>query len=396
MTYREAMRICAILVVGLMTLAGCAAHDGHDVTSPSTSPEAHSSGHSSTPSTTNAGLSARPGERMVTVAVPADYAPKAPAGATDEYRCFVVDPELSEDVMITGTQFLPGNPAIVHHSILFAANSEQAPAAEQLDAADPAPGYECFGGAMLPARGGVLAGLDESDWITAWAPGGKAGQMPKGYGMQLPQDGLIIIQMHYNLRSEQGVDNTAVQLRVTEKDLKPMRTMLLPAPVELPCAPGESGRLCDRTDAVDDVVSRFGADSGATIAGLQLLCGGDPDDPRESSVQTCDRPVSKQAKVFAVAGHMHLLGREISVTLNPGQPDEKVLLDITNWDFDQQGAVPLDTPVRIGPGDTLRVRCRHDATLRSQLPALQGTPARYVVWGEGTTDEMCLAILLNG
>ena len=50
----------------------------------------------------------------------------------------------------------------------------------------------------------------------------------------------------------------------------------------------------------------------------------------------------------------------------------------------------------VEPGDTLRVRCRHDAGLRSQLPALQGTGPRYVVWGEGTADEMCLAILING
>jgi hypothetical protein len=345
---------------------------------------------------TRATLNAGAGERIVTVAVPADFAPQAPAGATDEYRCFVVDPEVADDVMITGTEFLPGNPAIVHHSILFAAHPEQVPAAEELDAADPGPGYECFGGSRLPARGGALSGLDESDWITAWAPGGAPNEMPEGYGMALPAGGRIVIQMHYNLRSEQGIDNTAVRLRVSDRRLKSLRTMLLPAPVELPCAPGESGRLCDRTDAVDDVVSRFGADSGATIAGLQLLCGGDPDDPRASSVQTCDRPVTKSARIFAVAGHMHLLGREISVTLNPGRSDSQKLLDITNWDFDQQGAIPLDRPARVGPGDTLRVRCRHDATLRGQLPALQGTPARYVVWGEGTTDEMCLAILLNG
>ncbi len=382
------------MLVGAVLLAGCSTHDaGHGEEAPAASDTSHSPAHQAPAEPV---LTAGDGERIVTVAVPTDFAPQAPAGATDEYRCFVVDPGLTEDVMITGTEFQPGNPAIVHHSILYAATPEQVPAAEELDAADPGPGYECFGGAMLPARGGVLSGLDESDWITAWAPGGAANELPAGYGMELTNGGRIVIQMHYNLRSEQGVDNTAVRLRVSEKSLKPLRTMLMPAPVELPCAPGETGRLCNRTDAVDDVISRFGADSGATIAGLQLLCGGDPDAPAAGSVQTCDRPVAAPAKVFAVAGHMHLLGREITVTLNPGRSDEKVLLDIPTWDFDQQGAIPLDKPVRIGPGDTLRVRCRHDAELRQQLPALQGTDPRYVVWGEGTTDEMCLAILLNG
>ena len=46
--------------------------------------------------------------------------------------------------------------------------------------------------------------------------------------------------------------------------------------------------------------------------------------------------------------------------------------------------------------DFLEETCRHDPTLRQKLPAMQDTPPRYVVWGEGTTDEMCLAILVNG
>jgi hypothetical protein len=39
------------------------------------------------------------------------------------------------------------------------------------------------------------------------------------------------------------------------------------------------------------------------------------------------------------------------------------------------------------------VTCRHDAALRAQLPALRGQQPRYVVWGEGTSDEMCLGIV---
>ena len=31
--------------------------------------------------------------------------------------------------------------------------------------------------------------------------------------------------------------------------------------------------------------------------------------------------------------------------------------------------------------------------LRDKLPAFHGQPDRYVVWGEGTQDEMCLGIL---
>ena len=46
----------------------------------------------------------------------------------------------------------------------------------------------------------------------------------------------------------------------------------------------------------------------------------------------------------------------------------------------------LERPVRAAPGDVVRVTCRHDASLRTGEP-------RYVLWGEGTADEMCLGVL---
>lgn len=388
------MRRVIILLAGALVLAACSSHEHQQSGVAEVSPTTHAT-HST--SASGATLVARPGEEIVTVAVPAGFHPEAPTGATDEYRCFVVEPDLTTDVSITGTEFVPGNPAIVHHGILYAALPEQVAAARALDAADAGPGYECFGGSRLPDRGDALSGLDQSDWVTAWAPGGKPTSSPRGYGTPLPAGSALVIQMHYNLASSAGSDSTQVRLRVTDRPgLRPLSTMLLPAPVELPCAPGESGRLCDRVNALDDVVSRFGAGSGATIAGLQMLCGGDPDDPRRGDVQVCDRRVPADMRIFAVAGHMHLLGREITVTLNPDTKQEQVLLDIDNWDFDRQAAVPLPEPVRARAGDVLRVRCRHEAGLRAQLPALRDIPPRYVLWGEGTSDEMCLGIVSNG
>ena len=48
----------------------------------------------------------------------------------------------------------------------------------------------------------------------------------------------------------------------------------------------------------------------------------------------------------------------------------------------------------VRPGDTYRVTCTHDATLRQRLPLLRHQPPRYVVWGAGTSDEMCLGIVV--
>ena len=91
---------------------------------------------------------------------------------------------------------------------------------------------------------------------------------------------------------------------------------------------------------------------------------------------------------------MHLLGTAITVDVNVGTPGQRRILDVPVWDFDDQGAVSLAEPAPVGPGDSLTVTCTHDQGLRDLLPALRDVPERYVVWGEGTTDEMCLGIVL--
>jgi hypothetical protein len=214
--------------------------------------------------------------------------------------------------------------------------------------------------------------------------------------MLLPKGSRVVLQVHYNLREGVAPDSTRVRLRLARQgaDLEALHTMLLVAPVELPCTPRESGDLCDRDRSLQDLTSRFGASAGRTVAGLQLLCGGSLTRPRAGNTQHCDRRVDTAMTVQAVAGHMHLLGRSISVTLDPGQSRERTLLNRRVWDFDNQGATPLAKPARVRPGDTLRVTCTHDATLRSMLPELQGQEPRYVTWGEGTADEMCLGIVL--
>ena len=93
-----------------------------------------------------------------------------------------------------------------------------------------------------------------------------------------------------------------------------------------------------------------------------------------------------------VAGHMHRLGSSIRIDLNPGTAKARTLLDTSVWDFDNQGAVSI-RPATVKPGDRLQVTCTHDQAWRDKLPELRGIPERYVVWGEGTTDEMCLGIL---
>ena len=338
----------------------------------------------------------RPGERWVDLPMPGGtYRPQAEAGGTDDYRCILLDPKITGDAFLSGVVLEPGNAKLVHHAILYRVDPDQVAAAQAKDASDPRLGWSCFGGPGLPSKGGALAELEAAPWVAAFATSGGEQRFAAGTGQQMPAGSRLILQMHYNLLNGGGTDSTAVKLRVASPGthLQALHTLLLPAPIELPCAADESGPLCNRDAAVFDVARRFGMDAGRTVAGLQLLCGGSITHPRAGPTQTCARPVAQTIQIRAVAGHMHMLGKSVQVDLERRDGTRQRLLDVKVWNFDDQRATVLAKPVTVHAGDQLRVTCTHDATLRAKLPALAKLPPRYVVWGEGSSDEMCLGIV---
>ena len=343
-------------------------------------------------------LELREGERRLDLALPAAYRPQANSGATDDYRCFVLDPQLEEDVDVTSSRIEPGASKVVHHVILFRVPAAQASEATRLDAAAPGPGWSCFGGTGVDegaTAGSIDAALNDASWISAWAPGWGGGRLPDGTGVPLPAGSRIVMQVHYNLLNGRARDRSRAVLTVAPASagLAPVRTVLLPAPVELGCAAGERGPLCDRRAALAELERKYGTTAAFVPAGLLLLCGRNPASVRPTQVSRCDRRISSPTRILAVAGHMHLLGAAIRIELNPGTTQGRVLLDIPRWDFHWQNAYALATVVDAKPGDVVRVTCRHDVTKRHH--DAHGVPAspRYVLWGEGTTDEMCLGIL---
>lgn len=380
-------RLAVAGVVALLTLAAC----GGGNPTPEAAPGSPTSGHHShAPSASTSPAARTPlrdGERRVEVRMPAAYTPSPPTGkGTDDYRCFLLDPEITEDSFVTGFDVLPGNPDIVHHVILFRVTPDVVAQAERKDAATPGDGWTCFGMSGLAAHNS----LDDAQWLGAWAPGGAEQVYGDGLGEPFAAGSRIVMQVHYNLLDGTAPDRSAAELRLSgDPATKPLLTQLLPAPVELPCRPGKDGPLCDRAAALADVKERFGGGPGSTADLLHLLCGGAPAGP----VQSCSRPVERAQTIRGVAGHMHLLGRSIKVEANPGTPRARTVLDIGVWDFDDQSSRPTP-PIRLKPGDTVKVTCTHTQELRDLLPAFEGQRDRYVLWGDGTTDEMCLGILL--
>lgn len=388
------LRPAAVGIVAALTLSAC----GGVLPGNLRGDDSHGSPHSTSPTASPARAKPEPpeaplraGEMFQDLTMPSTYTPEAPFGAgTDDYRCFLVDPAFTQDMIVSGVRIEPDNPAAVHHVILYKVDPANVEAARAKDAQDDREGWTCFGGSGVDAGPG--AQLNNAEWVGAWAPGGGERVMPEDIGIPLAKGSQVVIQMHYNLLAGSGPDQSTARLRLTPASAgrkTPLETMLLPAPVELPCRKGTPGELCARTPAVADIRARFGEEV-ATADLLHLLCG----ELKPGPTQSCTRPVQSAGTIRAVSGHMHLLGKSITVDVNKGTPGARRVLDIPVWNFDDQRAIPLPKPQAVKKGDTLTVTCTHDQSLRDVLPAYAGTTERYVAWGEGTTDEMCLGIVL--
>ena len=89
---------------------------------------------------------------------------------------------------------------------------------------------------------------------------------------------------------------------------------------------------------------------------------------------------------------MHLLGTSFTMVLNPGTPPAVTVLDVAHYNFHNQKAVPPTLPIPVHAGDTIRITCTYDPMLAQELPMLRNVQPRFVTWGDGSSDEMCIGL----
>jgi len=323
------------------------------------------------------------------------HLPVAPNKGTDDYRCFLLDPKVKEDSIVRSIEFIPQRKNYVHHAIIFRVT--EADMAEAIRNDKSGIGWPCFGGTSL---GGMLSTFISSPWISSWAPGRGKDISPKGYGIPFKKGERFVLQVHYNLlAAENGKVETDQSKIIMEavpakgSKIKQLELELFAAPVELACPPGVTGPLCDRRASLMDLAARTGTASMQQALGLNVMCRQNPNRPTPSLTSRCDKMMTKPFSVVSAGPHMHLLGRTLKIILNPGRDDATTILDVTNYNFDDQSPTLLKKPISINPGDTVRVECTFDPTLRQKIPQLKVLEPRYVTWGEGSSDEMCLGVL---
>lgn len=320
------------------------------------------------------------------------YTPAAPNGGTDDYHCTLLDPHVKKDSYIVSSQFFPNSPE-VHHAILFLIPPDMVSAAEAANPGDK--GWTCFGETALP--GTSLATIGKTPWLSAWAPGHGKDVHTKGAGTLMPAGSRVVMQVHYNmLRGDKPVKSSLTLNTVpVTKAIQPETLGQYVAIPNVPCPAGVTGPLCDRKAAVADIAARFGATAPMFNNAIERICGQNPEAPVEGNTTTCVWHPRQEGYIVRVAPHMHLIGKSQSMVLNADSAHPTTLMNIKSYNFDDQRAYALKKPVKVTPADTIKLTCTYDPTLRQKLPQLRTQPARYVTWGDGSSDEMCLGLIMT-
>lgn len=319
-------------------------------------------------------------DRVVKLAEPYKGSP----GQPDDYRCFILDPEVTEPTFLTGYTFDPDRLDVVHHAIVSRVRAVDVPRIQAEDAADEGSGWSCLAG----------MGTNGGDRVAGWVPGQRPVAFAEGDGFDLQPGDVLVAQIHYHYEASAPPDRSGMTLELARDPagITPLDTVTIIGPVEMPCPPGATEVLCDRSAALADVSERFGPGGGMIANALHRGCRSTPEEVARASdgivaETTCDYPVRRPGEIVGMLGHMHEYGKDYRLTLNPDTPDEQILLDIPVWDFGWQLSYgPIDT-IALEPGDTLRVTCRWDRSLRPELPM------RYILFAEGTNDEMCFSTI---
>ncbi len=279
----------------------------------------------------------RLGEPDLLVSMPEPF--EVPATGDDIYRYFVIPSELLEDKVVVAVDFQPGDPSVVHHANFFI---DYLGRGREKDEEDPAPGFSVFGtGGFMEYDGSEEGGFG----IGGWAPGSDPHVLPPGLGMYLPRGGDFIMEVHYHLTGKATRDRSQIALYFADK------------PVD---------------DYIDGLV--IGTQD------LEIPAG-------ESSYwRHIHMDVPAGFTLVDVSPHMHYIGTEVVATATLPDGTKLPLIRIADWDFRWQNVYAFREPVYLPAGSRIDVWFAFDNS--DGNPANPNYPAKPVIWGWQTTDEM--------
>ncbi|MEX2286502.1 MAG: hypothetical protein WD648_05380, partial [Planctomycetaceae bacterium] len=272
-------------------------------------------------------------------------------GGRDLFRVYVLPTELPEDKFVVAFEVKPRNARVVHHTLNFIDTTGQGRQLEQKGQEaekkksesdyDRGPGYSVAMGVGFFPQGG----------LGGWAPGQLPHQLPAGYGFKLPKGADVVVQCHYHRNGRVEHDRLQIGLYFAKNSdaMKAYKGGVIPGRLLAIPAGSASFKVVGSTTASQDCV------------------------------------------LHSIMPHMHLIGRQIKVTMKPPEGEKQTLLNIDDWDYNWQETYFLKDPIAVKAGTVLDVEAVYDNS--NANPNNPNSPPRMVIFGEQTTDEMCFVFL---
>ena len=228
--------------------------------------------------------------------VPADGGPRGV-----KYQYFIAETHFDEDRWIQAAEAKPGNPAVVHHIIVYVVK----------------PG---IGGLVREKTGDGIG----DGFLTAFAPGELGTVLAPGTAKRLPKGAILAFQMHYTPNGVEQTDKSSVGLVFAKE----------PPKVEV------------RTRA---------------IAQKRLSIPAGEADYEAKSETTFDQ----DADLLSFLPHMHLRGKDFKYEVVYPDGKRETLLSVPRYDFAWQSTYRLDKPLHLPAGTRIECTAHFDNSTKN-------------------------------
>jgi len=267
------------------------------------------------------------------------YASKAIAN--DDYVCFSLPTNLTEERIIKAVEVIPGNPEIVHHVLVYIdQNGIEFTDTTGGDCASPASFNTKLVGGFTPGSTPIVF----------------PNQEPVKLGVKVNPGAKIYLNMHYPIGSYGLEDSTKVIFHFYP--------------------PGE-------TDVREVISEPLLINYSFNLPANQVTNVG--------AVYPSSGTTQTDYSLFSIFPHMHLIGKEIGVySIKPGQ-DTTRLIHIPHWDFDWQDFYKFKYLQKLPAGSRLRAYGKFDNTASNIHNPF--SPPQSIQFGLNTTDEMFVTYL---
>ncbi len=280
------------------------------------------------------------------------------ASGNDIFRCFVLPTNLTEDKYVIGFEVQPGTASVVHHTLNYFDTTgkarQLAEAQQEQDAReqpqDHGDGYSvAMGVGFRPDLSPDDQGKPKFGIMGGWAPGQVPRFRPEGTGYFLPAGADLILQVHYHRNGKPETDRTKIGLYFSKKPVKQYRSIILP------------GRFLSIPANVEN-------------------------HKVEGSVW-----VDEDCTMYSVMPHMHLLGKQVQITMTPPNGERQTLVQIDDWDYNWQETYWFQKAIPVPAGTRFDILAIYDNSKKN--PNNPHHPPQRVWYGEQTTNEMLFGFM---